>query len=413
MGVLMSNLSAQETTCLAESKFSETQCVENPGSAKCVEISVVPDPSGKNFIYEWDLGDGTLLRGESIEHCYEQKDAYEVRLHLIDPVSGLIIRDELSKIIDIEDQNPPKIVVADEVIQNTPINIAYKLDGQDFDSMEVYWAFGDGNYSCQPQPMHTYSESGQVELRMLIIGVRSGEETVLCASKTVTIKEFTFDGNTLNDVFEQKEQTLEDRGRFLNDEAHYIIYEKENPKMYQLFLIKDDQYNVLIETEKDYEMYAWKGNLFTPIQSISTKGMTMEESHVKLKSSIDQLFSKEPLHLDGFRFELDVSDPPVKNLDAIAETMKTYAHVNIAIGVYTHTGGRLDKNIILSKQRGQQVKDDLTERGVAEDRLEVVTAKEEHSLLNTCYGVIHCDLEDETLNRKTEFKVIGVLNSTF
>jgi len=399
---------AQNEQCQAESKFAGIQCIQRDGGEKCVSISVMIDNEGMEFDYEWELGDGTVKKGKEIAHCYESYDVYEVKLNLIDPNSGFKFRRELVQTINIYDSGAPQIVTDREITPGSDIRFDYILENPDFIVGTAYWAFDDGRYTCTSNPIHKFDSIRDTEVRLLLSGIKNGQLLEVCVSETFSVKEFILDGKELNDVFAQKEQTLENRGRFLNDEVHYIIYEKDNPQNFQLLDIKEDKYNVKVEPGKIYEMYAWKGNLFTPIEGFSTEGLSETLAQEKLKETIQLLFSKVPLHIEGLKFDLDSQEPPASSINQVAELMNTYKHVKIGIGVYTHTGGRMDKNLDLSRERGEKIREAIVAQGVDTARLSVLTATEEHDLLNTCYGVLNCDLEDESLNRRAEFKVEGI-----
>lgn len=401
------HVSAQNL-CEAEAKFNGIQCVQRAGGEKCVNIAVVGDLQGMDFNYQWELGDGTFKNGAEIEHCYAEFDVYTVKLHLIDPTTGFRFEDELVETINIEDSGSPEILTDKEVNLNSNVTFDYRLLSDEFLVSEVYWSIGDELFSCDKKPTYHFDEITLIEVNVLLVGLKNGVPLQICTSKSYDVREFILDGKQLNDVFTEKEQTLTDRGRFLNDEVHYILYEKDNPSKFQLLDIRQDKYNVDVEVDKEYEMYAWKGNLFTPIQPLSTIGLTKNQAENTLKDAIQMLFSKEPVHIEGFRFGLDESEPPSDAVSKVAQLMLQYAHVNIGIGVYTHTGGRMNKNLELSKLRGENIKRALQQQGIDAKRLTVLTAREEHDLLNTCYGVINCDLEDENLNRRVEFKVEGI-----
>ncbi len=400
-----STIGQAQSLCDAEAMFEGIQCQQRNGGEKCVSITVVGDLNGLPFEYEWELGDGSYKIGKEIDHCYADYDVYKVKLHLIDPTSGFRFDNELIETINIEDAGAPQIITDKQVTIKTDIKFDYKLASEEFVVSEAYWSFGGKTFSCDIKPVQSFDKMGEIEVKLLLVGFKKGVPIQVCASKIIDVREFVIDGKHLNDVFTQKEKTLKDRGRFLNDEVHYILYEKDDHTKYQLLDIKHSKYNVTLEVDKEYEMYAWKGNLFTPIQRVSTNGLSKVQAEESLKEAVQILFSKPPVHIEGFRFEMDQSEPPSKAILQVSEIMSQYTHVNIGIGVYTHTGGRINKNLELSRQRGEKIRKALELQGIDTDRLVVLTAREEHDLLNTCYGVVDCDLEDESLNRKAEFKV--------
>lgn len=410
LGPLFTTQARQEERSLSI-LFEGIQCQKKGSDEKCIVLSISTDQFGKKFEYEWDLGDGTFKKGSKIEHCYQSYKSYKVSLNLIDPVSGFKIDEELSEIIHISKNEDLSIHTNRELTKNTKVNFTYTSSDDSLRITQVYWTIGADFFSDESSPEYMIKSDEEVEVKLLVEGFRNGLPIKKCITELFNVTEFIIDGAILNDIFSKKELTLTDQSRFLDDEAHYIFYEKNQPSNYQLFDIKINKYHVEIEPEKIYEMYAWKGNIFTQTQEVNTIGLTQEQSKDALKRSAKELFDKELVHISGFRFEQDSNQPPSMKIAEIADILNTYEHVNISIGTYTHTGGRLDRNIELARSRGEEVKKALIKMGIKPERLTVLTASDEHDLLNTCYGFIECDLENKELNRKTDFRVEGIISN--
>jgi len=46
------------------------------------------------FSYEWDLGDGTILKGSKVKHCFSNPGSYNIILNVIDEVTGQVLKQQ-------------------------------------------------------------------------------------------------------------------------------------------------------------------------------------------------------------------------------------------------------------------------------------------------------------------------------
>lgn len=107
--------------------------------------------------YKWDFGDGTTAYGQSVEHVFEGDGIYRVCL-TVTTENGCT-----SSYCD-------EIIVGDQVNNECKATFNYEYLGCECvncaclsftsnttdDVIEWFWDFGDGNYSREPDPFHTY-----------------------------------------------------------------------------------------------------------------------------------------------------------------------------------------------------------------------------------------------------------------
>jgi len=409
--IKITNLKAQEE-CDAKKVFEITQCSDIVIGPKCITLNVIPDTQGIHFNYEWVMGDGAVKKGEKIEHCYDHFGTYVVSLNLIDPSNNNVIFNEVAKQVTLDSSLVPFIeIISKEVVTGIPIAFKYGMDiPSNYEIAKAYWDFGDDEYSCDAKPVHVFNKPN-TEVKLMLIGKTDVDGFEVCVSKKLALANYNIDGVNLRNIFDEKENKLSFKGRFLEDNVHYMLVEKgDKVEEYHQMEIIEDKYTLLLNPERDYTMYAWKGNLFTESVSFSTAGVDGEALNFMLKQALDKLFASEPLHFENITFINNKTNELVDGLpfDANVKLLNDYKNLKIEVGFYTHTKGRPDANLKISNKRADYIKNRLISEGISENRITMVTAETNYSLLNSCYGIANCDMEDESLNLKANFKIISI-----
>jgi hypothetical protein len=100
LAFVFAGVSAQtEPPCHAEKFFQQHQgCDPSLRGGKCIQLDISHslDKDGKEFVYAWNFGDGVTQKGYLTEYCYERFGTYQITLDLLDPVTNLVIKNELS-----------------------------------------------------------------------------------------------------------------------------------------------------------------------------------------------------------------------------------------------------------------------------------------------------------------------------
>lgn len=141
--------------------------------------------------YEWDLGDGTKIKGLKVRHCFDRPGQYLIQLNVIDTLTGEIYFGEATYDFVLEDIQQPYITSPDT---------AMVFEELIFDGSETFlknvviqryvWDFGDGYKKIGEQVQHVFKKPGTYHVKL---GVESktndGTEQLRtdCAYKTIII----------------------------------------------------------------------------------------------------------------------------------------------------------------------------------------------------------------------------------
>ncbi len=123
------------------------------------------------FAYEWDLGDGTLVRSLRAEHCYAAADTYNVALNVIDKVTGEIYFSQARHRLVVEKIEQPYITAPDSVHAGETIRFS-SLESHftDFEPEHGYWEFGDGDRAAEFETSHVYTRPGVYDVVLGLTG---------------------------------------------------------------------------------------------------------------------------------------------------------------------------------------------------------------------------------------------------
>jgi hypothetical protein len=136
---------------------------------------------------EWDMGDGTLLRGIEVDHRFSGVGTYNIRLNVIDKITGEIFSNIRSLELEIPLPEQAYINSPDTCLVNEMITIdASKTNLPRIEIEGYYWELGDGNKSAGETITHRFSAPGVYEIRL---GVMSDPDSPFGLQKSCVIKE--------------------------------------------------------------------------------------------------------------------------------------------------------------------------------------------------------------------------------
>jgi hypothetical protein len=121
------------------------------------------------FAYEWDLGDGTVIRALEAEHCFAKPGSYLVQLNIVDKLSREVLLSQASHTFIVEKieqayiQSPETVSVGEEINFNG--NESYL---KDFTIDNYYWDYGDGYRTVGTASAHRFVYPGTYNV---ILGV--------------------------------------------------------------------------------------------------------------------------------------------------------------------------------------------------------------------------------------------------
>lgn len=122
------------------------------------------------FAYEWDLGDGTVIRSLEAEHCFAQPGNYHIELNLIDKLTNEVLMAQATYDFLIEPIEQAYITAPDTVRVGQQI----ELDGdqtflKNFRIDGYFWDFNDGFRENGSSAQHTYLFPGNYLLQLGVL----------------------------------------------------------------------------------------------------------------------------------------------------------------------------------------------------------------------------------------------------
>jgi hypothetical protein len=144
-----------------------------------------------SFIYEWDLGDGTKVRAEQVDHCYDEPGTYFVQLNVIDAVTGEIMVNQSNYMLELEEINQVYINSVDTVYENEEIVFdGLETNLKNFEVDEFFWFMGDGS---EPKPSfnygHKFEKQGTYTVRLGVTSTMDERTQIhkACGSKNIVV----------------------------------------------------------------------------------------------------------------------------------------------------------------------------------------------------------------------------------
>lgn len=167
-------------------------CPEQKKNSYCYEFyeSGSMNVDTTSYRYEWDLGDGTKIRGLTANHCYKSQGSYFIQLNVIDTLTGEVFLNEAAYEFLLEDIQQVVITSPDTLVAGVPVILdSKKTNLKNFTPGAWYWDFGDGTFVTGDFPEKTFYTPGEymVKLGMVSIPGRREEEQRACSSKKILV----------------------------------------------------------------------------------------------------------------------------------------------------------------------------------------------------------------------------------
>jgi len=163
-------------------------------SPEALEISFINQSTGAINSFEWDFGDGNFSTEENPVHAYSQPGIYIVELAVF--AEGCA--DSIQKTVEITE---PVFCEAEfSFTSQSPEALEISFTNQSTGTINSFeWDFGDGNFSIEENPVHSYSQPGSyiVELAVFAEGCADSiqktieiTEPVLCEAAFLMEQEY-------------------------------------------------------------------------------------------------------------------------------------------------------------------------------------------------------------------------------
>ncbi|HDO27801.1 MAG TPA: PKD domain-containing protein [Bacteroidetes bacterium] len=151
---------AGEGGCVAD--FNWEPDVDNPMKINFTDLS-----SGNMDYWNWDFGDGKESLEQNPSHIYEFPGTYTVTLNIFDSLGFCYDFIEKEIYVINEPNCEAGFAVTLDTLNNTPYVYLFQ-DQSDGNPDTWYWDFGDGNFSYEQNPVHTYEKGGTYEVCLSI-----------------------------------------------------------------------------------------------------------------------------------------------------------------------------------------------------------------------------------------------------
>ncbi len=140
--------------------------------------------------YQWDLGDGTKIVGLEAEHCFDGPGNYEIKLNVIDALTGETYFNEATYPFLIEDIEQAYITCPDTVLVNAEVNFSgEKSFVKEFEINQYVWDFGDLYQAVGENVIHAFKTPGQYVVKLGVTNGKDAPEEIqkICSYKKITV----------------------------------------------------------------------------------------------------------------------------------------------------------------------------------------------------------------------------------
>lgn len=184
-----------------------TECVNQVEDSYCYRFY---DENAQNELpvkcfFEWDMGDGTVIRDLKVQHCFPGPGSYVVSLNIVDSMSNEEIFNYLAYEVELERTEQAYITVADTHEVGIPVDLhAFDCHLPKINIRDYYWDFGDGDMKIGVEVDHLYTRPGKYTIQLGVIGEEknTGKPVRFCVLKDIQIVPpgtIKLDGSPLKD----------------------------------------------------------------------------------------------------------------------------------------------------------------------------------------------------------------------
>ncbi len=182
--------------------------VEPSSAAGCDPLDVflnnLSTPIDSTYDIVWDLGDGTVSNEISPRHIYNGVGTYDLSLSVTSPI-GCEVSEDFQSLIRVEPSPEAGFSISPE--NPSRFDPTISLFDESLDAVAWFWEFGDGTFTFERNPTHTYQDTGFFEIRQIVTHLSGCRDTLV---KTIDIEPkitfflpnaFTPNGDDVNDGF--------------------------------------------------------------------------------------------------------------------------------------------------------------------------------------------------------------------
>ena len=207
--------------------------------------------------------------------------------------------------------------------------------------------------------------------------------------------------------------TLKEKGTPMGDVSIDLIDETDNRKKINVLTDKNGMYKFKLEPNVKYTLFCSKEGYFKLSADLSTK----EQKHSKdftVNFELDQIIIEKPIVLENIYYDFDkweIRADAKPELNKLVLLLKNNPTIDIEMGSHCDSRGNDNYNLVLSEKRAEATVLYLISQGIDSSRLQW-KGYGETKLVNRCSNGVQCAEEEHQQNRRTEFKVIKINNSS-
>ncbi len=181
MGCFSSNRNKEQDDIFLFKKTEEQsrQCVESAESINCyrfVDENLRRIENNLPIVYNWELGDGTQLSGDTIEHCYNAPGIYTIVLNALDTLTKMVFSKISEAQVTVADPKFPVIYMPDTVYIDKMYEAYISADLFDkFVIKEIKWQLNEDNSFDGKSFRHSIGSLGAYQLKCEIFGDKNNQ----------------------------------------------------------------------------------------------------------------------------------------------------------------------------------------------------------------------------------------------
>jgi len=157
--------------------------IQPHGNPMQLQLTVTAtDPERDKLTFEWDFDDGSVKgTGADVTHTWTTAGTYNVKVTASDGKGGTATRTETVTVAPAANVLPTVNIKADPAQGSAPLPVQFSAEVGDPDgdasNLLYVWAFGDGSFSAEKNPLHTYTVGGVHTATLTVTDARGGKTT--------------------------------------------------------------------------------------------------------------------------------------------------------------------------------------------------------------------------------------------
>jgi outer membrane protein OmpA-like peptidoglycan-associated protein len=353
--------------------------------------------------YKWSFGDGNSSGKAVVSHCFIGPGNYDIKLDIIERVTGKPFFSKLSYNLEIRDIEQPYINSSDVAVKGDIIEIdGLKSYLPGYKILTYSWDFGDGYRSSGKSVRHSYQKKGEyivnmgltlksgstgninktgISKKILVLNDLTEKASVLDkkASEKIALPdiknfenskigihysaetEFKQEAVFVIELFSSKNKIGPNNIIFRNIPKKYTIREKYNPVAGMYSYVVDQQMS-LMATYPAYKEILALGFRDARIKMYVLKDPAEKELHNLIK--INGAFADSYFDTSG-----KLTSNAYIMLDQIVKLLKKYTSMKLEVAVHTDNTVSAEYNLAVSQRHSQDLVKYLIMRGINIKRL--------------------------------------------